>query len=106
MGKQEFARMLEGIVNDGETAGRVAGGDFSDMASGELSEAEQALLTAAAGDLDDEVSGFGSSYLKLGDIEGESKSFLNLDGSGLDLSTQSVNVRSAFSYLKLGDIKG
>jgi hypothetical protein len=62
--------MLEGMVNDGETAERVAGGDFADLSGGELTSAEQALLTAAAGDLDGDVSGFGSSFLKLGDIDG------------------------------------
>ena len=105
MGKQEFAKVLEGIINDAGAAGRVAGGDFADLAGGELTDAEQALLTAAAGDLDDEVTGFGDSFLKLGDIDGESWKI----EEGTKAYTEvewTYNVRSAFGYLKLGDIKG
>lgn len=106
MGQQEFARMLEGIVNDNETAGRVAAGDFSDMASGELTDAEQALLSAAAGDLDGDVAGFGNSFLKLGDIDGESKGWKVEEGEGYTEVEWTYNVRQAFGYLKIGDIKG
>ena len=104
MGKEEFARMLEGIVNDGDTAERAAGGDFTDLPRGELTQAEQALLTAAAGDLDGDVSGFASSYLKLGDIDGES--WKVEEGEGYTKVEWTYNVRSAFGYLKIGDIKG
>ncbi len=106
MGQQEFARMLEGIVNDGETASRVAGGDFSDMANGELNEAERALLSAAAGDLDGDVSGFGNSFLKLGDIDGETKGWKIEEGEAYTEVEWTYNVRNAFGYLKIGDIKG
>ena len=96
--------MLEGIVNDGETAERVAGGDFADLAGGELTSAEQALLTAAAGDLDGDVSGFGNSFLKLGDIDGESWKIE--EAQGYTEVEWTYNVRQAFGYLKIGDIKG
>ena len=104
MGKQEFAKVLEGIINDAGAAGRVAGGDFADLAGGELTDAEQALLTAAAGDLDDEVTGFGA-FLKLGDIDGESWK-VEEGTKGYTEVEWTYNVRSAFGYLKLGDIKG
>lgn len=104
MGKQEFARMLEGIINDGETAERVAGGDFADLAGGELTSAEQALLTAAAGDLDGDVSGFADSFLKLGDIDGES--WKVEEGESFQKVEWTYNVRQAMGYLKIGDIKG
>nr|WHW29256.1 hypothetical protein [uncultured bacterium] len=100
MGKQEFARMLEGIVNDADTAERVAGGDFADLAKGELTDAEQALLTAAAGDLDGDVSGFAiDAFLKLGDIDGESWKVISPHVK----IEWSPNVRQAFKYMKIGD---
>jgi len=76
------------------------------MASGELTDAEQALLTAAAGDLDGDVSGFGESFLKLGDIKGESTGWKIEEGESYTEVEWTYNVRSAFSYLKIGDIKG
>ena len=103
MGQQEFARMLEGIVNDGETAGRVAEGDFSDLPSGELTEAEQALLSAAATDLDgDDVSGFANSYIKLGDL-GSNGRWKIEEGEAFKNGSWTPNVRQAFSYIKIGD---
>jgi hypothetical protein len=101
VGKQEFAQMLEGIINDSETAGRVASGDFSDMADGELTEAEHALLTAAAGDLDGDVSGFGDNFLKLGDIDGKGWKVDNIQGN-IEVEW-SYNVRRAFNYAKIKD---
>ena len=101
MGKEEFAKVLEGIVNDSDAADRVAGGDFADLGGGELTESERALLSAAAADLDDDVTGFGDYFLKIGSISGESKViFPKVE------NFTSPNVRDAFSYLKLGDIKG
>jgi hypothetical protein len=105
MGKQEFAKVLEGIINDAGAAERVAGGDFADLDGGELTDAEQALLTAAAGDLDDEVTGFGDSFLKLGDIDGESWKIEKADNSWVEIEA-AYNVRNAMGYLKLGDISG
>jgi len=106
MGKQEYAKVLEGIINDAGAAGRVAGGDFADLADGELTDAEQALLTAAAGDLDDEVTGFGADFfLKLGDIDGESWK-IEEGTKGYTEVEWTYNVRNAMGYLKIGDIKG
>lgn len=104
MGKQEFARVLEGIVNDSASAERVATGDFTDLAEGELNDAERALLTAAAGDLEGDVAGFGNKYLKLGDIDGES--WKVEEGQGYTHVEWTDNVRQAFGYIKIGDIKG
>lgn len=105
MGKQEFAKVLEGIINDADAAGRVAGGDFADLAGGELTDAEQALLTAAAGDLDDEVTGFrATGFLKLGDIDGESWKIE--EAQGYTEVEWTYNVRNAMGYIKIGDIKG
>jgi len=96
MGKEEMAELLETMLNDTEVAGRVAEGDFSDLSEGELSGAERALLSAAGTDLDDDVSGFGiDAFLKLGDIDGESK-----DSRGYkytDLKIPSVD--NALKYL-------
>lgn len=104
MGQQEFAQMLEGMVNNGEIAERVAGGDFADMAEGDLTEAERALLTAAAGELEDEVAGFGNFFLKLGDIDGETKIIMNTDHRPMQFG--GIGMNSALGYVKLGDIKG
>ena len=65
---------------------------------------KEALLTAAAGDLDGDVSGFGNSFLKLGDIDGESWKIE--EAQGYTEVEWTYNVRQAFGYLKLGDIKG
>ena len=85
MSKEEMAKLLEGMLNDGEIAGRVADGDFADLGEGELTEAERALLTAAGSDLNDAVVGFGNYHLKLGDIDGESKDWKVEVGSSLKI---------------------
>ena len=102
MGKEEFAKVLEGIVNDSDEADRVAGGDFADLGEGDLTASERALLSAAAGDLDDDVTGFAiNAFLKLQDIDGESERVIPKVEN-----FASPNVRAAFSYLKIGDIQG
>ena len=70
MGTDETKQVLEQMLNDAETAAAIGGGDFSEFADADLTDAERALLTAAAGDLDDDVSGFVAGYVKIGDIEG------------------------------------
>ena len=91
MGKEEFAKVLEGIVNDADMAERVAAGDFG---AGDLTEAEEALLSAAAGDLDGDVTGFTKhDTAKMVSDVAMWESF-------------SPNVQLAFGYLKIGDIKG
>ena len=104
MGQQEFAQLLEGMLNDGDIAERVAGGDFADMAEGDLTEAERALLSAAADELDEEVAGFGNFFLKLGDIDGEAKIIINNDHRQIKFDGLGMN--NALGYIKLGDIKG
>ncbi len=59
MGKEEYAKTLESILNDADTAEQVSGGDFANLDANELTEAERALLSAAAGELSDDVIGFG-----------------------------------------------
>ena len=98
MGKDEFAGLLEGMINDAEIAGRVEGGDFTDLSEGELSPSEQALLSAAASELGDDVAGFGNSYLKLGDIDGMSKWKVE-EGEGY---TDAGRVTYAFDGPKMG----
>ena len=98
MSKAEMAKLLEGILNDSEMAGRIAGRDFSDLGEGELTEAERALLSAAGTDLDDDVSGFAiDAFLKLGDIDGESE-----DATYAKIEME--NVRFALDHLKMGVI--
>lgn len=87
-----MAELLETMLNDAEVAERVAGGDFADLGEGELTEAERALLTAAGSDLDDDdVSGFGGYFLKLGDIDGESKSWKVEEGGYMKIEMEKVN---------------
>jgi hypothetical protein len=79
MTKESTGKVLEGILNDADLAGKVAEGDFTSFADEDLTDAERALLEAAAGDLDADVSGFAAfvkyksagpdSFVKLGDIE-------------------------------------
>lgn len=98
MGKEEMAELLETMLNDADVAGRVAEGDFSDLSEGELTGAERALLSAAGSDLDDNVSGFGiDSYLKIGDIKGES-----LDGGYKFTDLKFPAVNSALTHLGMG----
>lgn len=100
MGKEEMAQLLETMLNDADVAERVGEGDFSDLPEGELTESERALLSAAGADLGDDVSGFSAaSYLKIGDIKGESRSF----GEGYkytDLKIPSVD--NALKHIGMG----
>ena len=57
MGKQETRAALEAMANDVEIASAVEKGDFTGLEAGDLTPAERALLSAAAGDLDD-TTGF------------------------------------------------
>ena len=57
MGKDDVAAAIEKMVDDEDAAGRMASGDFTDLGDGELTEAEKALVQAAAGDVP-EVEGF------------------------------------------------
>jgi len=99
VGKEEYAEVLEGIINDADLAEKAAAGDFGDMTEDQLTGAERALLSAAAGELDDDVSGFASDYIKLGDpIDG---SFEKIEWTYKD----KPNVRAAFGFLKLDGIK-
>lgn len=99
MGQEQFARMLENIVNDADSASAVAGGDFSSVDDGALTEAEQALLTAAATDLDGDVTGFADGFLKLGDIDG---SWKVEEGEGFKTSfTKLGGLGKAAAYLKM-----
>jgi|GEM_PF-5040805 len=63
MGKQAFAAALETMADDAEIAERVSGGDFAGL-EGELTSEEQTLLSAAAGELDDDVAGFRDRTVK------------------------------------------
>ncbi len=96
MSKEETTRLLEAMLNDGDVAERVAQGDFSDLAPSDLTEAEQALLSAAGSELaDSDVSGF--SFLKLGDIQGESALRPN-DGAGY-MKIEMEKVSFALDYV-------
>lgn len=100
MGKEEMKTLLETMLNDAEVAGRVGEGDFSDLAEGDLTESEKALLSAAGGDLDDDVSGFSHGFLKIGDIKGES---LDTSYKVHDVKIPSVN--TALTHLGMGIFK-
>ncbi len=67
MGSNDVGTALETMVADPESADRMAAGDFSDLPEADLTEAERAMVTAAAGEIP-EVDGF---FMKLGDIKGE-----------------------------------
>lgn len=97
MGKEEMAALLETMLNDADVAERVSGGDFTDLPEGDLTESERALLSAAGGDLEDDVSGFSHGYIKLGDIKGEST---DTSYKFTDLKIPSVN--TALSHLGMG----
>lgn len=76
MTKESTGKVLEGIPQDAELAEQVAAGDYTGFADEDLTDAERALLEAAASELGDyDVSAF-SAYLKFGDIKGESRSFV------------------------------
>ncbi len=93
MGKEEMATLLETMLNDAEVAGRVAGGDFSDLSDGELTDAERALLSAAGGDLNDDVSGFGFRFNhKIGDKDWKVE-------EGTNWKVEMENVRFALDHL-------
>ena len=58
MGKEEVAAALKKMVDDGDAADRMADDDFTDLADADLTQAERALVSAAAGEVPD-VEGFG-----------------------------------------------
>ena len=103
MTKESTRQALEGLLNDPKAAAQVAEGDFSAMADHELTDAERALLKAAAADIDSsDVSGFGFRT-------GETSQGITLD-NGIKHSITLDNglkygagIRGAFDYLGLRD---
>jgi hypothetical protein len=68
MGKEETRAAFQAMANDVDIASAVEKGDFTELDAGDLTPAEQALLTAAATELDD-TAGF-AAYLKLDGVDG------------------------------------
>lgn len=69
MGHDDVASALQAMTTDAEVAERLAGGDFTDLPDAALTEAERAMVIAAANDLP-EVAGFGV-YAKYDGVDGE-----------------------------------
>lgn len=51
MGREGVAAALEKMIEDSEAADRLASGDFTDLPDVDLTEAERALVSAAAGEV-------------------------------------------------------
>ena len=71
MGKNDVAEALKAMITDADVAERLAAGDFTALPEAELTEAEQAMVRAAADDIPD-VSGF-AVFAKYDGVDGESK---------------------------------
>lgn len=98
MTKESTGKVLAGILNDAEAASQVAGGDYTSFADEDLTDAERALLEAAAGELDEaDVAGF-AVFAKYDGIDGES---LRSGLGGFDLTTY-PKVELVVNYYKLG----
>lgn len=101
MTKESAREILNGMIADMDMAGRVAGGDFADFADADLSEAERSLLSAAAGEMDDDVQGF-AAYIKFDGVDGESikrnpQGYTEVEWTYLK---DRPNTREAFSIFK------
>ena len=72
MGKNETRAALETMANNPDIASAVEKGDFTALDADDLTPAERALLTAAAGELDD-TARF-AAYIKFDGVDGESVS--------------------------------
>ena len=98
MTKESTGKVLEGIINDADLAGAVAEGDFTGFADEELTDAERALLQAAAADLDDEVTGFGV-FAKYDGVDGESRGYKLQDVQNLSHDKWAPSLQKVFGHV-------
>lgn len=96
MGKEETRAALRAMASNAEVAAAVEKGDFSSLDAGDLTPAEQALLTAAASELDD-TSGFGANVKY--DAEFVENWKINADA----LKLNRPRLGRVLDYLKIGD---
>lgn len=94
MGKNETRAAFEAMANDTDLAGAVEKGDFTGLDAGDLTPAEQALLTAAAGELDD-TAGF-AAYIKFDGVDG--KNWKVEEGEALKLNRPRIG--RVLDYIK------
>ena len=71
MGRDDVANAVEAMSADMDVAERLAAGDFTDLPDAELTDAERAMVSAAADDIPD-VTGF-AVFAKYDGVDGESR---------------------------------
>jgi hypothetical protein len=71
MGQDDVGKAVEAMSADMDVAQRLAAGDFTDLPEAELTDAERAMVSAAADDIPD-VAGF-AAFIKYDGVDRESR---------------------------------
>ena len=93
MGREDVGAALQAMSDNEEVRDRVAAGDFTDLPDTGLTEAERAMVTAAAEDFPD-VEGFAQAQITVDPKTGDSGGFG-------DISLLSPGLRVAVDYWKV-----
>ena len=94
MGKEATRAAFQAMANDVDIASAVEKGGFTRLDAGDLTPAEQALLTAAASELDD-TAGF-AAYIKFDGVDGRNWKV----GEGEALKVNRPRIGRVLDYIK------